>query len=74
MKSIKHTLTERWYTWDNARNEAMLDEEINMYADVDNGEIAYLRKDDDFEVSFMVPACVRSVLTMNRCRIHIGIH
>lgn len=51
MKAIKHTLTERWYTWDNARSEAMLDEEINMYADLDNGEVAYLRKDDDFEVS-----------------------
>lgn len=52
MKAIKHTLTERWYTWDMARSEAMLDEEVNMYADVDKGEIAYLRKGDDFEVSF----------------------
>lgn len=50
MKAIKHTLTERWYTWDNARNEAMLDEEVNMYADLDNGEVAYLRRDDDLEV------------------------
>lgn len=59
MKAIKHTLTERWYTWDNARSEAMLDEEINMYADLDNGEVAYLRKEDDFEVSrFQIERCM----------------
>ncbi|CZT19491.1 related to 54S ribosomal protein L4, mitochondrial [Ramularia collo-cygni] len=56
MKAIKHTLTERWYTWDSARSEAMLDEEINMYADVDNGEIAYLRKEDDLVVDEQLSA------------------
>lgn len=45
MKRVKFVLTERWYTWENARNEAMQDEEINMYADLDAGETAYLPKD-----------------------------
>lgn len=45
MKRVKFVLTERWYTWENARNEAMSDEEINMYADLDAGETAYLPKD-----------------------------
>ena len=45
MKAIKATLTERWYAWDNARHEAMDDQEINMYADLDAGEAAYLPKD-----------------------------
>lgn len=46
MKAIKHTLTERWYTWENARMEAMQDDEINMYADLDKGEAAYLIKSE----------------------------
>jgi len=42
MKAIKHTLTERWYAWENARVAAMDDEEVNLYADLDKGESAYL--------------------------------
>lgn len=68
MKAIKHTLTERWYTWDGARHEAMLDEEINMYADIDNGEVAYLRKDDDFVVSPAKTECSRHALIEHRWR------
>lgn len=49
MKAIKHTLTERWYAWDNARVEAMNDDEINMYADLDNGEPAFLPRNDEYE-------------------------
>lgn len=50
MKSIKFVLTERFYTWENAREAAMQDEEIDMYADIDNGGVAYLPKNDGFEV------------------------
>lgn len=50
MKRIKFALTERWYAWENARTAAMEDEEINMYADLDNGEPAYL------VVSFLLSA------------------
>lgn len=50
MKAIKHALTERWYAWDNARNAAMEDDEINMYADLDNGEVAYVPRQDNGEV------------------------
>lgn len=46
MKRIKQVLTERWYTWENARQDAMQDEEINMYADLDAGEPAYLPKEE----------------------------
>ena len=63
MKAIKHTLTERWYAWDNARVEAMNDEEINMYADLDNGEAAYLPKGDAYEVCLSV--VVHSVIAHN---------
>lgn len=45
MSRIKFVLTERWYTWENARNEAMSDKEINLSADVDAGELAYMPKD-----------------------------
>ena len=51
MASIKHTLTERWYAWENARQVAMEDGEVNLYADSDRGEQAYLPKEpelDDF--------------------------
>lgn len=44
MRAIRKTLTERWYAWENARTAAMEDEEINMYADIDKGERAYLPK------------------------------
>ncbi|KXT15009.1 hypothetical protein AC579_7774 [Pseudocercospora musae] len=49
MKRIKYVLTERWYSWENARVAAMQDPEINMYADLDAGEAAYLPKDGSFE-------------------------
>lgn len=42
MKAIKHTLTERWYAWENARVAAMEDEEVNLYADLEKGEPAYI--------------------------------
>ena len=41
MRSIRQALTERWYTWENARVAAMEDEEINLYADPEKGEQAY---------------------------------
>lgn len=31
MNAIKHTLTERWYTWENARVAAMEDGEVDLY-------------------------------------------
>ncbi|KXS99598.1 hypothetical protein AC578_2228 [Pseudocercospora eumusae] len=49
MKNIKYVLTERWYSWENARVAAMQDPEINMYADLDAGEAAYLPSKDSFE-------------------------
>ncbi|OJD37499.1 50s ribosomal protein l4 [Diplodia corticola] len=30
MRAIKHTLTERWYAWENAREVAASDEEVNL--------------------------------------------
>ncbi|KAM3419847.1 hypothetical protein BST61_g3176 [Cercospora zeina] len=48
MKNIKLVLTQRWYTWENAREAAMEDEEINMYADLDAGELAYLPKEEEY--------------------------
>ncbi|KAK3672074.1 54S ribosomal protein L4 mitochondrial [Recurvomyces mirabilis] len=42
MKKIKFVLTERWYAWENARMSAMEDEEVDLYADVEKGEEAYL--------------------------------
>ncbi|EME79503.1 uncharacterized protein MYCFIDRAFT_34427 [Pseudocercospora fijiensis CIRAD86] len=51
MKNIKYVLTERWYSWENARVAAMQDPEINMYADLDAGEPAYLPREDSLEVS-----------------------
>lgn len=44
MKSIKTVLTQRWYAWEDARVAAMEDEEVNLYADPDKGEPAYLRR------------------------------
>jgi large subunit ribosomal protein L47 len=41
MKRIKFVLTERWYTWENARIVAMDDRSIDLDADVDRGEVAY---------------------------------
>ena len=42
MKAIKHTLTERWYAWDNARYAAMEDEEVNLYAAGTDEDPAYI--------------------------------
>lgn len=52
MKRIKFVLTERWYTWEDARQAAMEDKEINMYADIDAGEAAFVPKDDLEELTF----------------------
>jgi large subunit ribosomal protein L47 len=53
MKAIKHTLTERWYAWENARSAAMEDEEVDLYADPEKGEKAYLPKGEGEEVSWL---------------------
>lgn len=41
MKAIKHTLTERWYAWENARWAAMEDPSIDLYADEASGQQVY---------------------------------
>ncbi|KAK3075730.1 54S ribosomal protein L4 mitochondrial [Teratosphaeriaceae sp. CCFEE 6253] len=46
MKAVKFVLTERWYTWENARVEGMKDEEVDLYADVGQGERAYLPREE----------------------------
>jgi large subunit ribosomal protein L47 len=45
MKNIKICLTERWYSWEEARVAAMEDEEVDLYADPDKGQSAYLPKE-----------------------------
>lgn len=50
MKAIRHCLTERWYAWENARVAGMEDEEVDLYADVEKGERAYLPRGDSEEV------------------------
>lgn len=42
MKAIRHCLIERWYTWENARVQGMDDPEVDLYADLEKGEAAYL--------------------------------
>ena len=49
MASIKHALTERWYAWENARQAAMEDEEVNLYADNEKGEQAYLPREVELD-------------------------
>ncbi|CAK4033655.1 54S ribosomal L4, mitochondrial [Lecanosticta acicola] len=49
MDKIRTVLLERWYAWENARSEAMLDEEVNMYAELDNNEQAYFPKEEQLE-------------------------
>ena len=49
MKAIKHALGERWYSWENARQAAMEDEEVDLYADMEKGEAAYVPKEIGFE-------------------------
>lgn len=43
-KAIKICLTERWYSWEEARVAAMEDEEIDLFADTEFGQPAYLPK------------------------------
>ena len=45
MKNIKICLTERWYSWEEARVAAMEDEEVDLYADPRKGQSAYLPKE-----------------------------
>ncbi|EMC93313.1 hypothetical protein BAUCODRAFT_37001 [Baudoinia panamericana UAMH 10762] len=42
MRNIKVVLTERWYAWENARQAAMEDPEVDLSADPGKGEQAYL--------------------------------
>ena len=44
-KAIKICLTERWYSWEEARIAAMEDEEVDLYADTENGQPAYIPKE-----------------------------
>lgn len=44
-KAIKICLTERWYSWEEARIAAMEDEEVDLYADTENGQSAYIPKE-----------------------------
>ena len=44
-KAIKICLTERWYSWEEARIAAMEDEEVDLYADTEKGEPAYIPKE-----------------------------
>jgi large subunit ribosomal protein L47 len=44
-KNIKICLTERWYSWEEARVAAMEDEEVDLYANPDKGQSAYLPKE-----------------------------
>jgi large subunit ribosomal protein L47 len=44
-KNIKICLTERWYSWEEARVAAMEDEEVDLYANTDKGQSAYLPKE-----------------------------
>lgn len=63
MRGIKHVLTERWYTWENARVAAMEDEEVDLYADIDNGQSAYLPKSE--AVSVTQSPCLEAHLLTN---------
>lgn len=46
MKAIKHTLTERWYAFENARNAAMEDPSVNLYADLHSGQTGLVYEDN----------------------------
>ncbi|SMR53238.1 unnamed protein product [Zymoseptoria tritici ST99CH_1E4] len=46
MRAIRAVLIERWYAWENARVEAMNDPEVNLAADLEAGEAAYLPSSD----------------------------
>lgn len=43
-KAIRICLTERWYSWEEARIAAMEDEEIDLFADTEKGQPAYIPK------------------------------
>ena len=42
MNAIKHALSERWYAWENARQAAVEDAEVDLYADSEQGQAAYV--------------------------------
>jgi hypothetical protein len=44
-KAIKICLTERWYSWEEARVAAMEDEEVDLFADTENGQPAFIPKE-----------------------------
>ncbi|KAK4548158.1 hypothetical protein LTR36_010027 [Oleoguttula mirabilis] len=47
MKGVRHCLTERWYAWENARVAGMEDGEVDLYAEVERGEAAYLPRGEE---------------------------
>ena len=49
MKAIRHSLTERWYAWENARQAAMEDQEVNLYANADKGQSAYQPREPELD-------------------------
>lgn len=51
MRGIKHVLTERYYAWQNARALAVDDEEVDFYANTQNGETFYKPAPEATEVS-----------------------
>ena len=57
-RAIKHALTERWYAWEEARKVAKNDPEVDLEANVLNGEPAY--RPMILEVSDYSRACVIS--------------
>lgn len=65
MKAIKGVLTTRWYAWESARVAAMEDEEVDLYADPEKGQPAYLPKpmEEADEVSSLFCAAHCPVLT-----------
>ncbi|KAK3704795.1 54S ribosomal protein L4 mitochondrial [Vermiconidia calcicola] len=44
--AIREVLTQRFYAWENARVAAMDDEEVNLYADPEKGEQAYVPREE----------------------------
>ncbi|TKA61265.1 hypothetical protein B0A55_10990 [Friedmanniomyces simplex] len=51
MSGVRFVLTERWYAWENARVQGMEDEEVDLYADVEKGERAYVPREEREDVS-----------------------
>lgn len=54
-RAIKHTLTERWYAWQEARKEAVQDPEVNLKANTSKGELAYSPKVLEVNINHRVP-------------------